>query len=228
MELKDLPVFRGLTPRQMQTLCARAISTRTFEKGARVFCAGDIPQSIGLVLTGCVHIESSDLWGGRSILGSVGAGGAFAEAYAVCAAPMPVDAVCAARSTIAFLRVSEALHAQMDVLTQNLMQLAMQKNRALSERIFCTTPKTIRGRLLTYLSAQAVGSDMRTVMIPFDRQQLADYLNVERTALSKELGRMRRDGLLQWHKNRFTLMTDETPVRTEPVHTGAYDDAVQS
>ena len=87
----------------------------------------------------------------------------------------------------------------------NLVYIFAQKNRALSARIFCTSAKTIRGRLVTYLSAQAVEAGSSAFSIPFDRQQLADYLNVDRSALSKELGRMRDEGLLEFHKNRFLL-----------------------
>ena len=88
-------------------------------------------------------------------------------------------------------------------LLGNLVYIFAQKNRALSARIFCTSAKTIRGRLLTYLSAQAVEAGSSAFSIPFDRQQLADYLNVDRSALSKALGRMRDEGLLEFHKNRF-------------------------
>lgn len=85
------------------------------------------------------------------------------------------------------------------------MSIFAGKNRALSHRIFCTSPKTIRGRLVTYLSAQALEQGSSSFSIPFDRQQLADYLGVDRSALSKELGRMRDEGLLETRKNHFLL-----------------------
>ncbi len=87
----------------------------------------------------------------------------------------------------------------------NLLELTAQKNITLSQRIFCTSAKTIRARLLTYLSAVSVQSGSTTFEIPFDRQQLAEYLNLDRSALSKELGRMRDDGLIDFHKNSFKL-----------------------
>ena len=91
-------------------------------------------------------------------------------------------------------------------LLRNLVTIFAQKNRTLSGRIFCTTSKSIRGRVVTYLSAQALEQGSHTFSIPFDRQQLADFLNVDRSALSKELGRMRKEGLLEFRKNRFTLL----------------------
>lgn len=71
--------------------------------------------------------------------------------------------------------------------------------------MFCVTPKTVRGRLTTYLTGQAALEGRREFSIPFDRQQLADYLNLDRSALSRELGRMQEEGLLEYHKNRFKL-----------------------
>ena len=90
-------------------------------------------------------------------------------------------------------------------LLKNILHVSMQKNLALSSRIFFTAPKTIRGRLLTYLSAQSMKAGSSTFDIPFNRQQLADYLNLDRSALSKELGKMRDEGLLEFYKNTFKL-----------------------
>ena len=90
-------------------------------------------------------------------------------------------------------------------LLHNLLTVSMRKNLSLSQRIFCTTPKTVRGRLLTYFSAQAAKADSPEFEIPFNRQQMADYLNLDRSALSKELGRMRDEGLLEFEKNHFIL-----------------------
>ena len=212
MELSDFFLFAGLSKDALAWLEAHAARLRRYEKGAVVLHAGDVTRQLGLVRSGCVHIESNDLWGNRSILGSVEAGGAFGETYALGGIPMMVDAVCAEPGEIWLLDVQTALRAMPPEgsrrLTENLLRLCAQKNLALSERIFCTASKTIRGRLLTYLSAQSVRAGAKTFRIPFDRQQLADYLNVERTALSKELGKMRDDGLLDWHKNVFTLKTE--------------------
>lgn len=81
----------------------------------------------------------------------------------------------------------------------------MRKSLSLSQRIFCTTPKTVRGRLLTYFSAQAVKAGGLEFDVPFNRQQMADYLNLDRSALSKELCKMRDEGLLEFEKNHFRL-----------------------
>ncbi len=88
---------------------------------------------------------------------------------------------------------------------QNILYISVQKNLILSRRIFCTTPKTVRSRLFIYLSTEAAKAKSTTFQIPFDRQGLADYLNLDRSALSKELGKMRDEGILEFHKNKFVL-----------------------
>ncbi len=92
------------------------------------------------------------------------------------------------------------------VIAARLLTLAARKNLALSERIFCTSPKHIRERVSVYLAGQSARAGARRFRIPYDRQQMADYLGVERTALSKELSKMRADGLIAYHKNEFTLL----------------------
>ena len=131
--------------------------------------------------------------------------------YALTGGPLLVDAVAAEDCEILAIRLGALLgenHAGASwqgKLLRNLVSIFAGKNRALSHRIFCTSPKTIRGRLVTYLSAQALEQGSSSFSIPFDRQQLADYLGVDRSALSKELGRMRDEGLLETRKNHFLL-----------------------
>ena len=92
-----------------------------------------------------------------------------------------------------------------DAIMQNLFAICVRKNLILSNRIFFTTPKTVRGRLLVYLSSESAKAGCTSFTIPFDRQGLADYLNLDRSALSKELSRMKKEGILDFHKNQFIL-----------------------
>jgi hypothetical protein len=91
----------------------------------------------------------------------------------------------------------------------NIIRMLSKKNLVLSNRIFCTTPKKIRDRVYTYLSMQRVRSGCPKFKIPFNRQQMADYLNLDRSALSKELGLMREEGILSFYKNEFELLEAE-------------------
>ena len=90
----------------------------------------------------------------------------------------------------------------------NLVMISAGKNLQLSRRSLHTSPKTIRGRLFSYFSQQVSAQGSNKIIIPFDRQQLADYLNLDRSALSKELGKMRNDGLIEYNKNTFVIKID--------------------
>ena len=204
------PLFQDLSEAELDTLAAAGhLRTRQFAKHEVIFHAGSCVREIGIVLRGSVHIENLDLWGTKSILSSAGAGQAFAETYALCGDVMMVDAVAAEECEVLFVNISAfsggAPGTVHEKLLRNLLTVSMRKNLSLSQRIFCTTPKTVRGRLLTYFSAQAARSGSLQFEIPFNRQQLADYLNLDRSALSKELCKMRDEGLLTFEKNRFAL-----------------------
>lgn len=211
--LYQSPLFQGTTPEETgEMLACLGAERRSFEKGAVLYHTGDTVEFLGLVLRGSVQIESNDAWGRRSILDSVGPGQVFAETYACLPEePLMVDVVAAESCEVLFLNMARLLrtcsnscahHAR---LVQNLLALTARKNLTLSRRMFHTAPKTIRGRLLSYLSFQADRQGSRRFAIPFDRQQLADYLGVDRSALSSELGRMRDEGLIAFRRNVFEL-----------------------
>lgn len=214
MEIFSHPVFRGITPEELSQMEAGgAFQRKHFRRGEYILRAGGIVSQFGLVCRGSVQIECSQLWGERSILSLIETGGIFAESYALCAGPMMVDAVAAEDAEILFLSVPRLLGAESrektwyPALTQNLLRICAQKNLTLSGRIFCTSSRSVRSRILTYLSGQAALHGSREFEIPFDRQQLADYLSLDRSALSRELCRMRDEGLIRFRKNHFCLLT---------------------
>lgn len=207
------PLFRGIGEdalAQMQQY--GGTRKKQFGKGEVIFHIGETVHELGIVLSGSVNIENIDLWGNKSILSHIPAGQVFAETYAYCGEPMMVDAVAAEETQVLFLNIARLLQTPhpecgwQQTLNNNLLRISLHKNLALSERIFCTSPKTIRGRLLLYLSNQAAKAGSRTFTIPFNRQALADYLSLDRSALSKELGKMREEGLIEVEKNTFTLL----------------------
>lgn len=215
MEISNLDtiLFQGCTPQEIDAMlhCLQA-EKKHYAKGAVIYAAGDCASGIGLVLSGSVSIENDDIWGNKSILDTAGAGQVFAEAYAcVPQEALPISVVAAAPTEILFLQVEKLLrlcsnacphHAR---IIQNLLLISARKNLQLSRKIFHTSAKSIRGRLLSYLSFQAKQAGSLDFHIPFNRQQLADYLNVERSALSHELGKMQREGLLTVRRNHFIL-----------------------
>ncbi len=215
--LADTLLFRGIEPDEIRTMmdCLSA-ETRQYEKKEVILHAGDVVSAMGLVLSGCVHIENDDLWGNKSILDQVGPGFVFAETYAsIPGEPLMVSVIAAEPSEILFLNTKRLLttctgacghHSR---LIQNLLLVSAQKNLNLSWRMFHMSSKTIRGRLLSYLSFQAAREGSSAFSIPFNRQQLADYLGVDRSALSNELGKMQREGMLKVKRNQFWLPEHE-------------------
>ena len=205
------PLFQGLSAEEWAALeQSGCLRTKSYPRHAVIFHAGEQVHALGVVLRGTVHIENLDLWGSKSILSSISAGQAFAETYAFCGEALMVDAVAAEHCEILFLHTAAFTDARIepalqDKLLRRLLAVSMRKNLSLSQRIFCTTPKTVRGRLLTYFSAQAARCGRMAFEVPFNRQQMADYLNLDRSALSKELCKMRDEGLLEFDKNRFVL-----------------------
>ena len=180
MKTQKTPIFQGIGETALAEMftCGGA-RCKTYAKGEVLLRAGCITREVGIVQAGGVNIENIDLWGNRSILSYVPAGQVFAETYAFCGEPMMVDVVAAEETEVLFLNMDVLIHTPhpdsewQPVLVQNLLNISLHKNLALSERIFCTAPKTVRGRLLLYLSNQAAKAGSKSFRIPFDRQGLA-------------------------------------------------------
>lgn len=211
--LANTLLFRGVTPDEIESMmgCLDA-QVKKYYKGEIIYHNGEYVKKAGLVLSGSVHIENDDLWGNKTLLSHVGAGQVFAETY-VCVPgePLMINVVAAEATEILFLNLGKGsctcvkncgFHGR---LIQNLLAISAQKNLNLSRRIFYTSAKSIRGRLLSYLSDQATRCGSLEFDIPFNRQQLADYLGVDRSAMSNELSKMQKEGYLTSSKNHFCL-----------------------
>ncbi|MCR5322502.1 MAG: Crp/Fnr family transcriptional regulator [Lachnospiraceae bacterium] len=195
-----------------KAVLALSATEKTYDKNDMIMIAGNTADSLGLVIAGSVRIESNDMWGNRTILGSVGAGQLFAETYALIEnEPLLVDVSANENCRILFFKVGslKKLRSNTDSwcikLISNLLMISAHKNLHLSGRSFHTSPKTIRGRVMAYLNSVSLRNGSKEFDIPFDRQQLADYLNLDRSALSKELGKMQKEGIICNHKNHFVI-----------------------
>ena len=212
--LKKTMIFQGMDDNELTaSLDFFRAYEQKFKKGSTILHAGDLTDKMGLVMEGSVTVESDDAWGNRSILSKVEAGGFFAETYAVLPKePLLVNVIANEDCHILFLRIGSLKQLQNNMeqwmikFVSNLLMLSMHKNLMLSSRSFHTAPKTIRGRVMAYLNSVSMQKHAREFNIPFDRQQLADYLNLERTALSKELSKMKADGLIDYYKNSFKII----------------------
>lgn len=214
--LSDIQLFQGIEEKEIETLlqCLKAVK-KEYKKGEIILSEGDTTELIGVVLKGMALIESSDIWGNNSILGSAGRGAVFAEAYAcIPGEPLLISVTAAEDTAVLFLHVSKILTTCTSAcvfhtkLVRNLLTVSANKNLQLSRRILHTGSKSIRGRLLSYFSECAKKAGKYSFQVPYSRQQLADYLGVDRSALCNELSKMQKDGLIQYEKNNFLIKVD--------------------
>ena len=217
MNLKDLrtrcPLFDGIGAEDFEAVMGcLAMTRRAYGDGDRVFREGERDAAVGIVLSGGVRVLHEDFWGRRTILAQHGEGELFAESLACAGEPLPFDVTALGETEIMlgdyhkiFTPCSNtcAFHGR---LALNMARLLAQKSVRLTMKLRHLSCRGTREKLLSFLSAQARQAGGDTVAIPFNRQELADYLGVDRSALSRELGAMRREGLLEFEKNRFRLL----------------------
>ena len=211
--IRPARLFSGISEEELNAVlrCLRA-EKKDFPKEAFVLRAGDASDSIGLVLAGTVLIVQEDIWGNRNILSRAGPGQTFAAAYA-CApgSRLNVSVIAETPAAAMFLNVKRILNvcpsacAHHNRIIRNLLSELAGKNLRLGEKLTHMGQRTTRAKIMSYLSAEAQRLEKYEFDVPFSRQQLADYLGVERSGLSLELGKMKKDGFLDYHKNHFVL-----------------------
>ena len=211
--IRSSPLFSGISEPELAAMLACLDARQeNYPKDAFLLRAGDTAESIGLVLSGSVLVVQEDIWGNRNILSKAGAGQVFAAAYA-CApgARLNVSVVAETPVCALFLNVRRVLTvcssacAHHSRVIRNLLGELANKNLRLGEKVTQISQRTTRAKLLSYFSAEAQRLGRYEFDIPFSRQQLADYLAVERSGLSLELGKLKKEGLLDFHKNHFVL-----------------------
>ena len=208
------PLFAGIGAQDMEAMldCLGAVERR-FSRGEAVLRAGEPARWLGVVLSGRLQVCREDREGRRTVLSSVPPAGIFGEAHA-CAgtAALPVSVWAVEDSGVLLLDIARVVgtcpssctfHSR---LVTNLLSVLAGKNILLSAKLEHVSQRTIREKLLSYLNAQAALAGSDSFAIPFDRQALADYLCVDRSALSRELSALRREGILEAEKNRFRLL----------------------
>ncbi|HWQ06184.1 MAG TPA: Crp/Fnr family transcriptional regulator [Feifaniaceae bacterium] len=211
--LKKTSLFRGTSEEELPTLLdCLAPTTREYAKNELILRQGEDVSAVGLVLSGRAQIIEEDFWGNRSILADAWPGDLFAEAYAFLPGELLRVSVVAAEPTSVMLldgkRMLEVCSSACRFhtrLVQNILAESARKNLALTRKVSHMSKRSTREKLLSYLSGQALGAGSDAFEIPFNRQQLADYLCVDRSAMSSELCKMRDEGLLVFDKNSFQL-----------------------
>lgn len=211
--LKRTQLFAGVSSDEIASMlgCLNA-RLHTFKKGEYVLREGTHLNDILVLVEGALHIQKDDYWGNRSILGRISIGEIFGEAYvAPESGALPNDVVAIEDSVVIFFDVkciittcSSACRFHATVV-QNMFFTISEKNRKLVQKLGHMSKRSTREKLISYLSEEAKRQNSASFSIPFNRQQLADFLSVDRSAMSNELCRMRDEGLLSFEKNQFTL-----------------------
>lgn len=212
--LRQTRLFAGISENEIVAMldCLQAKSRR-YKKGEYIFRQGEHLDNVTVVVKGSLLIQNNDYWGNRSIVNTVSVGEVFGEAYAASdSGAMPNDAVAAEDSAVVFLDVKKLLTVCSSgckfhtLVIQNMFFTLSEKNRKLMQKLGHISKRSTREKLISFLSEEAKRQSSKSFSISFNRQQLADYLSVDRSAMSKELCRMRDEGLLIFEKNKFTLL----------------------
>lgn len=216
--LSHCPLFAGTTQPEIREMLSCLDGKITgIPKGNPVFLEGDPARFVGVVLAGSVQVVRDDYYGNRSVLTVVTPGGLFAEAFA-CAGleALPVSVIALQTSTVLLLDRQRVLtgcshacsfHSR---LVHNLLQGIAQKNLTLTRKIRCMSQKTTREKLMAFLLDQAKEREKEEFVIPYDRQALADYLGVERSAMSAEIGKLKRAGMIESNGSWFRILSADT------------------
>ena len=211
--LSQCPLFHGIAASDLENMlkCLDAKSIK-LSKGNPIFLEGDPAQFVGVVLDGAIQILQEDYYGNRSVLTILEPGELFAEVFS-CAGlkAMPVSAIAIKKSTVLLLNCQQIFrvcgnacrfHNQ---LLQNLLQVMAMKNLAMTQKIRYMSQKTTKDKLTAFLLDQAKQNGSSEFTIPYDRQALADYLGVERSAMSVELSKLKRKGQIDTKGSWFCL-----------------------
>lgn len=212
--LKRTKLFSGVDEDEiLPMLGCLQTKLKTYKKGEYVYRQGEYLNNITILVEGNLLIQSNDYWGNRSIINTVGIGEMFGEAYvAPNSGALLNDVVAVENSTIMFFDIQKILTVCSSnckfhsMVVHNLFFAISEKNRKLVQKLGHMAKRSTREKLISYLSEEAKKQKNGTFTIPFNRQQLADFLSVDRSAMSNELCKMRDDGLLTFEKNRFTLL----------------------
>ncbi len=208
------PLFESFNPEDMEAIlkCISA-HVKKYDRDQIIFMAGDKIESVGLILQGSVQLIKEDVWGNRNIVAHLEQGGLIGEAL-VCAGIIesPVTAICTENTTVLYLNFKRVLNfcsnacAFHSKLIENLLKVLAKNSLLISEKLDIISMRTTREKLYQYLLTQFREQKKNPFNVPLNRNQLADYLCVERSAMSRELSKMKAEGIIDYKKHDFTLL----------------------
>lgn len=211
--LMETELFAGIPQTEIPAaLDCLGAHVRQYHSGQPVLQRGHAAGPVGIVLSGAVHVARIDYWGNRTIVARIEPGGMFGEAYAYAGvAELPVSVMCARRAEILWIDAARILPAvdsacaHHTALTANMLGILARKNVLLNNKLDVLSHRRMRGKILAFLQNYAAEDPSHPFEVPFNREEMADYLGVDRSALSAELSHMQAEGLVEFHKNQFRL-----------------------
>jgi len=211
--LKSVAIFKNIEENQLESLlkCLGSYEQH-YSKSDIILMTDSKVSSVGIMLSGSAQILKEDIMGNRTIMSNVGEGDLFGEVFA-CAdiSKSPVTVLTTAGCEVLFIQFNRIVTTCSSacvfhsILIKNMLQLIAQKNMLLSSKIDILSCRTTREKLMAYFSTQIQKTGKNTFKIPFSRDELADFLCVNRSALSRELCSMRDENLLNFNKNEFEV-----------------------
>lgn len=206
-------IFKGMDERQLKDALTYLNAREVFyKKGENLIMLSNPINEFAVVLSGAVQVSCDDINGNRMIMTTVARGDMFSESLAVTACrESPINATAAEDTWILWLsadiiRRNESDNPVKNMIVLNFINAVANKCLMMNDRVQILSKKTIREKVITYLSQVSEQGKKLELKIPFDRQGMADYLGVERSALSRELSRMEKEGIISYKKNIFTIL----------------------
>lgn len=212
-KINDIPLFDGLGNDEVKNVLSKVNAlVKSFRKSDYIYLAGDCVENLCVVINGTVQMIKEDIWGDKSIIANLGEGSVFAENFLGNRGDRSIVSYFAASdSEILMLPFGKMMHGVGDSAVQsklvfNIVSILADNNTKLIEKTEILCKKTLRGKILAYLEQEAANQKSRKVVIPFNRTDMANYLDADRSALTRELAKMREEGLISFEKNIFELL----------------------
>ena len=214
IECVNSPLFAGIKAEERKAmLSCIGYHIGTFRKGEIVAFEAENIRHIGIVISGAVDMVKEDLWGNKTMLVRIRQNEIFGETFACGSDSLSVVTfLVSEEAQILFMPFDRVMHSCTMAcqfhhrLIENMVKVIANKNRDLMQKVDVVSKRTIREKLLAYLSIQAQQQNSRYFEIPMGRVELAEYLCIDRSALTRELAKMKEDGLIDYDKNSFRIL----------------------
>ncbi len=210
--IKKAPLFKDVSDENIVKFlgCSKG-KVKTYKKNEIIFLSGNVSENMGLMIEGTAHVVSEDFWGNKTIVGELHQREIFGEVFAI--QQIPLENTVIAKSTVTILLINTMLilnpckegYEFHDTIVKNLILILARKTMNMNRKLEHITKRTMKDKILSYLSSVSEKEKKKTFEIPYNRTELSEFLCVDRAALSKELSKLQKEGFIDYKKNTFTL-----------------------